>query len=149
MNQKFIYAISLDQPFAHLIAHYKMNVESRQWPTNIRGTIAIVATQKKSKAEFDWVREQFEININPTEVAYASVVAVCNLVDVIEEDQVTRKTRKWFIGKYGFVLEDIFALPKPVPVKGNRKFWRLSGEALREVKRQVAKSPHAKRLLLK
>ncbi|RYZ67294.1 MAG: hypothetical protein EOP05_17910 [Proteobacteria bacterium] len=126
----FMYALSLDQPFAHMIVHLKMNVESRTWSTERRGTIAIHATAKKSKHEFDWVLENFGIQLNPNEVDRGAIVGFADLVDVITEKQVTKKTAKWFIGPVGYILENIVALKEPVPTKGNRKFWRLKGDEL-------------------
>lgn len=125
-----MYALSLDQPFAHMIVHLKMNVESRTWTTKRRGTIAIHATAKKSKHEFDWVEENFGIKIDPANVDRSAVVGFADLVDVITAKQVTRETKKWFIGPFGYVLENIILLKDPVPAKGNRKFWRLKGEPL-------------------
>ena len=127
---KFICALSLDQPWGHMIVQNKMNVESRRWTTKRRGTIAIHATAKKSKHEFEWIKENFKVNLSLENVAFGSVIGFANLVDVIDEKKVTSKTRKWFIGPFGFVLENIVVLPTPVPAKGNRKFWHLKGRPL-------------------
>lgn len=134
---EYLSALSLDQPFAHMICHLKMNVESRNWTTKRRGTIAIHATAKISKQEFEWVNRQFGLNLKPADVDFASVIGIADVVDVITEDQVTKKTSKWFIGPYGFVLENIVLLPRAVPTKGNRKFWRLKGKALEQTLSQL------------
>jgi hypothetical protein len=131
MKPRFLSTLSLDQPFAHLIFHHGMNVESRTWTTARRGTIAIHATAKKSKAEFEWVNEEFGLKLSPDDAEFSAIIGIAEVVDIITEDQVTKKTRKWFLGPYGFVLENIVMLPRPVPAKGNRKFWHLKGAALK------------------
>lgn len=133
----FLSALSLDQPFAHLIFHEGMNVESRRWTTARRGTIAIHATAKRSKAEFDWVQSEFGLTLSADEVDFSAVLGIAQVVDIITEDEVTRRTAKWFIGPYGFVLENIVPLPNPVPTPGNRKFWRLKGAPLEATLRQL------------
>jgi hypothetical protein len=137
---EYLSALSLDQPFAHLIFHEGMNVESRRWTTARRGTIAIHATAKKSKAEFEWVNDEFGLLIRPENVDFSAVLGIAEVVDIITEDEVTRKTAKWFIGPYGFVLENIVRLPKPVPTPGNRKFWRLKGAPLEATLRQLSEA---------
>ncbi|MBC7741345.1 MAG: hypothetical protein H7061_04055 [Bdellovibrionaceae bacterium] len=47
ITKDFIYALSLDQPWGHMIVHRQMNVESRRWETKRRGTIALHAAAKK------------------------------------------------------------------------------------------------------
>lgn len=137
-------ALSLDQPFAHLIFHHGMSVESRRWSTERRGTIAIHATAKRSKAEFEWVRDEFGIDLSPSDVDFSCVIGIANLVDVITKKDVTKKTATWFIGPFGFVLEDIVALPEPVPAKGNRKFWHLKGAPLKATLAQLTQAQIAK-----
>jgi hypothetical protein len=127
---EFLSCLSLDQPFAHLIFHLGMNVESRRWTTARRGTIAIHATAKKSRSEFEWVNEQFDLDLVIEDADFSAVIGLADVVDMITEDQVTCRTQKWFMGPYGFVLENIFRLPEPVPAKGNRKFWHLKGSPL-------------------
>lgn len=140
MKTDFISALSLDQPFAHMICHLGMNVESRGWTTARRGTIAIHATAKTSKAEFEWVKDTFGIEIDPADVDRSAIIGLAEVVDVVTEKTLSKKTAKWFIGPYGFVLENIVCLPEPVPAKGNRKFWHLKGAPLRAVLKQLSKA---------
>ena len=58
------------------------------------------------------------------------MVGFAKLVDVVTEEDLTKETKKWFEGEYGFVFEDIIKLKKPVEVKGTLSFWKLKGKTL-------------------
>ncbi|MBC7741344.1 MAG: hypothetical protein H7061_04050 [Bdellovibrionaceae bacterium] len=68
------------------------------------------------------------------------MIGFAKVVDVIDEKGITKKTKEWFVGPFGLVLENIVALEKPVPVKGNRKFWRLSGKPLKACLAKLTKA---------
>lgn len=43
----------------------------------------------------------------------------------------------WFFGPYGWVLEDVVALPQPVPHRGAQGLWVVQAAAARDVLEQV------------
>ncbi|MEZ4750341.1 MAG: hypothetical protein R3B54_06865 [Bdellovibrionota bacterium] len=83
---------------------------------------------------------------NIDSLPFGAIVAIAELIDVIDEYEVTRNTRKWFGGEYGFVLKDIIKLKEPVPVKGALSFWKLKGAPLRKVVIQLTEAQR-KRIL--
>lgn len=123
-------ALSLTQPWASLITDFGMNVENRTWNTKFRGFFAIHATKTISDEQFIYVRKAFKIKLRPEDLPYGSIIGITELTDVITSDMVTKDTRKWFIGDYGFVMRNIIKLPRPVPAKGSLNFWNMEDEIL-------------------
>jgi hypothetical protein len=137
-------ALTIIQPWAQCIVRKGKNVENRDWSTNYRGTIAIHASKKKDIDRFDHCKAQYKVNLDPDQVPYGVIVGFANIVDVIDRRSVNAKTRKWFSGKYGFVLENIVVLKEPIKAKGALTFWKLKGKPLRDCLSQISSS-HKKR----
>jgi activating signal cointegrator 1 len=133
---KEIGAITVVQPWAEIILRRGKNVENRQRNSHYRGPIAIHASKSKSKEWFS----QCPIHIDPESVSFGSVIGFAILVDVITKDQVSKKTKKWFKGKYGLVLANIIPLKKPIEVPGARGVWKLKGRPLRLCLEQLTKA---------
>ena len=130
MKIKEIRALSITQPWAECILSEGKNVENRTWNTHLRGYIAIHASSSYDKRRFDSCAKSYGVKVNPDEVDYGSIVGFAKLVDVVTEEDLTRDTKKWFEGDYGFVFEDIIKLKHPVEVKGTLSFWKLKGKTL-------------------
>lgn len=130
MKIKEIRALSITQPWAECILSEGKNVENRSWSTNMRGYIAIHASSSFDKKRFKSCADTYGIDIDPYELEYGSIVGFAKLVDVVTEEDLTKETKKWFEGDYGFVFEDIIKLKRPVEVKGTLSFWKLKGKTL-------------------
>jgi hypothetical protein len=102
-------ALSVQQPWAWLIVNGYKPVENRDWPTNVRGEIAIHAGKTFDTDGYLWVRatspeiplprvEQFEKG----GIVGRAVLADC----------VSHLDSLWFFGRYGFV----FTNPRPMPL---------------------------------
>jgi hypothetical protein len=103
-------AISIRQPWAWLIVHGYKDVENRTWATKYRGPILIHAG-KTLDPEFDEVcevlREELGIEVPPRkELRRGGVVGRARVVDCV-----TEYDSEFFVGPYGFVLEDAEVLP--------------------------------------
>lgn len=130
-------ALSVMQPWAYCIAHKGKNVENRPRTTHMRGTIAIHASAGRDPERFEWLKDDHNINLDPNTVPFGAIVAFADIVDVITKKQVTGKTKKWFQGDYGYVLENVVVLKKPIAVKGALSFWKLKGTVLKKCLEQV------------
>jgi hypothetical protein len=130
-------ALSIAQPWAHCIIRKGKNVENRNWTTRYRGTIAIHASLSRSKDRFYWCEKDYGIKLDPDELSYGAIVGFAEIVDVITKKDLTTKTKKWFGGKYGFVLKNIVTLKKPIPIKGALGFWKLKGRKLKKCLKQL------------
>lgn len=145
-------ALSVIQPWAHCIVKKGKNVENRKWRTNKRGYVLIHASVRYTPFRFDQCREEYSIHLGKEDVSFGAIVGVAKIVDVVTRKDITKKTVKWFGGKYGIVLEDISYLREPIMVKGMLGFWRVNGRVLKRVLGQLStskKSRISKNLLTK
>jgi len=125
-------AISVAQPWAECIVAHGKNVENRSWKPKDRGYFAVHASQARSLSRFRDCEDRNGVSIDPDEVAYGAIVGFARLTDVITRRQLTPRTRRWFEGEYGLVLEDVIRLRKPVKAKGSLGPWRVKPGVLRK-----------------
>ncbi|MBY0515365.1 MAG: hypothetical protein K2P81_00550 [Bacteriovoracaceae bacterium] len=133
-------ALSIMQPWAECIIFHGKNVENRSWSTQKRGYIAIHASARMDKGRYERVREEYGLKLDPEESSFGSILGFAKIVDVVDKKSLTRKTKKWFMGDYGFVLEDIIILKEPVPSKGSLSFWKIPPAVMKKCLAQMSKS---------
>jgi hypothetical protein len=120
-------AITICQPYAHLIALFIKRVENRTWPTRYRGPILIHAGMSR-----DWLDTHPAIG---EEMAFGAVVATANLIDCVHIDDVKAgtfdlvypwlKDHEHASGPYCFILADVKRLEQPVPMKGRQGLFDI------------------------
>lgn len=81
-------ALTICQPYAHLIVSGDKRVENRTWTTNYRGPLYIHAGKSR-----EWLDED-DLKTYPS-MAFGAVVAVATLVDCVLYSSVGRKDRLW------------------------------------------------------
>jgi hypothetical protein len=138
-------ALSVAQPWAECIVARGKNVENRTWNTNMRGWFAVHASKARELDRFEACRELFSINIDRDDVPYGAIVGFARLSDVIKRRQVTSRTRRWFGGSHGFVLDDVIQLRAPVPAAGGLGFRRVDPRILRKCMSQLTVTAHGSR----
>jgi hypothetical protein len=113
-------ALSIQQPWAWLIVHGYKPVENRDWPTKIRGTIGVHAGKKFDREGYEWVRRAFpKIPMPvPGEFEMGGIVGSTVIIDCVEGF-----ASPWFVGHYGFVLDDSKPLPL-MPCRGMLGFFK-------------------------
>ncbi|MDP8989617.1 MAG: ASCH domain-containing protein [Acidobacteriota bacterium] len=146
-------AITLTQPWASLVAVGAKRIETRSWSTSYRGPIAIHAAKgfpghAKRLSESQSVRRAFGWRERPQLVTQewldyiaaqikslplGCVIATANLVHCIETEMIQRYVQPFTeqerrFGNYeprrfGFLLENVVALPEPIPAKGALSLW--------------------------
>lgn len=109
-------ALSVRQPWASAIVYGGKNIENRSWSTKYRGPLLIHAGATRCRDEEEDA-EEFIIRIIgkvwkflPNQ--YGGIIGVVDLVDVVESS-----SSPWFVGPFGWVLENPRPLPF-VPMKG-------------------------------
>jgi len=127
-----IKAISLWQPWATLVAIRAKQFETRSWPTNYRGPLAIHAAQR-------WTREQRELcETEPFKSAltgylpFGRIVAVCNLVDCCTTDSIAAfgispnelAFGDWTHGRFAWELTLVRQI-QPIPCTGRQGFFTV------------------------
>jgi activating signal cointegrator 1 len=138
-------SLTISQPYASLIADGKKIVENRTWNTNYRGPLAIHAgkgSQYLTKSE---------LARYPTGciVAVADLTACLRLDGIIDSNHArpiagSRYTigeilsHSYTEGPYCWILENVVALPTPIPCKGAQGLWvpdESTRKALEELRR--------------
>lgn len=71
---------------------------------------------------------------------YSAICGAARLVDIV-----TKSRSKWFYRpddgsiNYGWVLENVTPVKKPIPCPGSQRLWNLPPKIVRELKRQFPK----------
>ena len=123
--------LNIAQPNAHNVIFNGKNVENRSSATKIRGTIAIYGSKTINRDRFEG--QMCGTHVNEEDCSYGCIIGFADVVDCITEEDLTSKTKKWFSGPFGYVLENIVTLKKPIPVsppRGAIIWWTVTGENL-------------------
>jgi activating signal cointegrator 1 len=135
-------AISLWQPWSSLIAHGYKQIETRHWPTNYRGLLAIHAAMKWDDVtrlaldEANLVLRAAGLSALDRPLPRGAIVAVCRLVGCEQ----SRGPDRWPTferafgdlseGRWAWRLADIRALDRPVPCRGMQGIFPVPEELL-------------------
>jgi hypothetical protein len=121
-------ALSVRQPWAHLIIHGEKDIENRSWRANVRGRVLIHAANGMSVGEWNeayrFVADRFGVDAArampiPFDLKRGGLIGTVEIVDCID-----RTSSRWFVGTFGFVLRD----PQPmtfVPMRGALGFFNV------------------------
>lgn len=122
-------AIAVIQPWAYFIVHGLKDIENRDWRTHYRGPVAIHASKHMSEDQWIGATDMlFETRYDAMVITpglrdrlqFGGIVGVVDVVDCVEQSD-----SPWFVGRYGFKLENARAVPF-IPVIGKQGFfnWR-------------------------
>jgi len=144
-------ALSLWQPWASLMAVGAKKIETRSWPTNYRGLVAIHASKRFAEEErmllgqkrfHDALDLYYEIKDQRLDLPLGAFIAVGRLHRVLSttRDAVaipSQNTDEFWFGDYSenrymWVFDDIWKLKEPVYARGYQGLWAPS-ESERDV----------------
>lgn len=131
-------AISIRPPWAWAILHANKDIENRTWRTNIRGTIAIHASQTMSRPYYESAVEEIKkaapnAKVPPFEMMVRG--AIIGLVEIVGCEERTKS--KWHVpNHYGFMLANPRALREPIPCDGRLSFWEVPDDIARRISRE-------------
>jgi hypothetical protein len=122
-----MYALSIKQPWAWLIACGLKNIENRDWPTNFRGKFYIHASKSMTRADYDACRIFVDGLTLPQPVQLPApgdlyrgyILGTAELTDCVRAHP-----SPWFCGEYGFVLQNGKSIP-PISYKGALGFFKV------------------------
>lgn len=139
-----IETLSLWEPYAWAMVNGHKKNETRHWPTDVRGWVAIYATKKPFKVEsvspaFQeriWADARFSGNLK---FQFGKIVGFAHFVDCRPTEQVkreglTRKEEMYGIyddGRFAFITDKVIKLGHPIPWKSRQgKFipWDMPDE---------------------
>jgi hypothetical protein len=104
-------ALSIRQPWAHLIIAGVKRIENRNWRTSHRGPIAIHAARRVDPIAP--IAAQYGVII-PSDLLRGGIIGVADLVDIVQQPQ--PEDEMWFDGPFGWVLRNA----RPVPFVATR-----------------------------
>jgi hypothetical protein len=145
-------ALSLRQPWAHVVLYHGKNIENRHWTTRFRGTFLLHASKGMTRAEYGdaeefcagvlgWAlreRMAFQTEIQ-RDARFGGIVGIAKLVDVVppcerqcfeHDEERLCSHRLWHMPEqFGFVLEHVVPLPF-VPFKGSLGFFDVPKDVM-------------------
>jgi hypothetical protein len=140
-------ALTLTQPWATLVAIGAKKIETRSWSTSYRGPLAIHAAKGfPQDAQHMCFREPFRhflsdyVTLNESyfgrhNFPLGAIVATCELVKVVNISSFTERPDEpeyyfgnYSDGRYMWYLENVVALPEPIPAKGALSLWEWSAQ---------------------
>ena len=137
-------ALSLTQPWATAIARGVKTVETRSWSTRFRGQIAIHASKGFPADARDFASVEHTLGRLPSSVPLGAIIAVATIVNVVQTeeiesqvDEIERLYGDFSRGRFGWILEDVIALPKPIPCRGALSLWDVPEEVERQIREQL------------
>lgn len=123
-------ALSVRQPWAWLIVNGFKDIENRTWHTNYRGRVLIHASKGMTRDEYEdaldmchqvsLVKPFPEGTKMPSfkEIERGGIVGAVDIIDCVQDT-----SSPWFVGDYGFVLENAEAFEMK-PCKGALGFFK-------------------------
>lgn len=128
-------ALTICQPFAHLIVLGEKQVENREWPTRYRGELLIHAGKSRS-----WLGGGHP----GPEMAFGALVGSAVLVDCLHIDEIEQGIHDarfpWLRdhphteGTWCWVLDQVQRFPEPLFIAGRQKLWSVDPEVVRKHK---------------
>lgn len=126
-------ALSIRQPWAHMIIHGGKDIENRTWKTKLRGRFLVHASKGMTKQEYQFVVEYCARRELPSPPPYdqlkrGGVIGTVELVDCIYSSD-----SPWYMGDVGFVL----ANPSPlqfIECPGRLGFYSVTDDVLLQAK---------------
>lgn len=124
-------ALTIKQPWAHLIIHGGKDIENRDWQSSIRGRIAVHSSARLDLHECRRAllhMATFGLRVPGGEDWWFKDRAILETGSIIGTVEivgcVNRRTSPWFAGEYGFMLQDPIPCD-PFPIKGRLGFWEV------------------------
>jgi hypothetical protein len=130
-------ALTLYRPWVWSIIHGPKRIENRPWkpwPKIIGQRILLHAGATWDAEGAEYIERVLGHSL-PPEAAVRGLIGSVLVVGCITEHGAPPPGQGvWFFGPFGWVLEDVQALPEPVPCKGALGLWDCPAKVLEQVK---------------
>ncbi len=151
--------LTLHQPYASLVAFERKCYETRSWPTQYRGLVAIHAAKfspddaidRCSEAPFKTALAENGI-FGPADLPRGAVLAVAELVACVPAELIPHRLLAkeeaafgdYSTGRHVWILDVIHKFPEPIPCSGAQGLWTIPGSVYRRMKRTFYAEQRAK-----
>lgn len=118
-------ALSIRQPWAHLIIHCGKDVENRSWHTKFRGRFLVHASKGMTKEDYA-AGYSFALECGVTDLPRFEELQRGGIVGSVElVDSVDHSDSPWYMGQKAFVLRDPQHIPF-VSMRGQLQFFEVA-----------------------
>lgn len=130
-------ALTICQPYAHLVVRGEKLVENREWPTSYRGELVIHAGKSR-----DWLDDgdENEFSANGDPLVFGAALGTVRLADVLHIKRIGSgeydvkypwlRLHEHTNGTWCWVLLDVRRFSMPIPWRGAQGLWDLPDSAL-------------------
>jgi len=135
-------ALTLWQPWAGFVAAGMKRIETRSWPTEYRGEIAIHAAVMSG---YDGgLQKQMDELVSRGKkhllAATGAIIAVATLSDCVRTEEIAvdlseleLKLGNYDRGRWAWILACVRVLDNPVPCRGMQRIWNVPPEVEKRV----------------
>ena len=123
-------ALTIQQPWASLIADHRKKIETRSWSTPHRGPIAIHAAMRSLDADLAVL-----CGYEPNDLPRGAVLCIAQLVAIerVEEVRGDLLEQELLFGNYGdgryaWFLENVEQFERPIPARGALGLWEWNNK---------------------
>ena len=121
-------ALSIKQPWASLVCLGLKDIENRSWklPLEMEGErIYVHASLKPDRGSFEWLADRgfpiapalmLQSNMMPT----GAIIGEISLIRCVNHSE-----SRWFSGPFGWMLDNPRLYDKPIPYKGQLRFFNV------------------------
>ncbi|MCZ0984036.1 ASCH domain-containing protein [Streptomyces diastatochromogenes] len=128
-----IRALTVRQPWAGAIAHADKRIENRSWTTPHRGAVLIHSAAKPDQQANQYA--PMTAIVRGLQLDLGAVIAVARIVDCHPDDGACTG---WSMpGHFHWQLDQVTALPLPVPATGALQLWKPPEKVLETVRLQL------------
>lgn len=123
----------------------------RPWPSIIGQTIALHAGKTFDKSAVDFIIDNTRLEGEPrvlaAEASLEGIIGLATVRGCVDNaldaaGEAGQGQESWFFGPFGWVLDDVRRLDKPVAIKGAQGLWDVPAWALKEInERTLIKAP--------
>lgn len=127
-------ALTIRQPWAAAITFADKRVENRTWPTSYRGPVLIHAGKTVDRRSGPMAAAV----VRGLQLELGAVLAVARVVDCHDSaDEKTPCTPWSATGQFHHVLDEVTALPLPIPWRGAQGLWVPPSDLMDRVREQL------------
>lgn len=132
-------ALSIRQPWVSLILAGRKKIETKSTTTKRRGRVFLHASATMGPSErAAAIRE----GLDPDTLPRGAIVGSVDIIDSVRAEDLEvsaneRRVGDYSPGRWGWKLDDVRALPKPVPAKGALSFWNVPDDIAAAAEKQL------------
>ncbi|MET7843666.1 hypothetical protein ABZT45_34695 [Streptomyces sp. NPDC005356] len=130
-------ALTIRQPWAAAIAYADKRVENRVWPTSYRGPVLVHSAKTLDRRHGPMVAAV----VRDLQLDLGAVLAVARIIDCHADDG---ECTPWSAtSNFHFVLDEVTALPLPIPHTGAQQLWTPPTVLVDKVREQLSRETAA------